>query len=247
MTGRYSGRRSAKKIIMRSFILFLPFFFGYALGAAQDIGLSAGYQYVEAHYWDAIVRDVNRNDNLEQPFLEHSFVVGLDMGFSLSNHLRLLPELNYTYLASQSPSLRLQQHHLGALLNLNIYPFGFGTQLHCPTFSKIPYGRSPQSGIFFQVAAGASLVLVQNTPVSPAVSAPYQPQAVSPKLGLGAGYDIIFRERLSVSPMLNAYVLPLVAITDYDLATAGRTVLNLSDNDAVWLFRAGLRIAYIFE
>ena len=228
---------------MRKFLLLFVFSLACATGTrGQDIGLSAGYQYVEAYYWDAIVRHLNRSQDPKQPFLEHSVVVGLDMGFALSNHLRLLPEINYTFLRSQSPQLGMQQHHLGALLNLNIYPFGFGTQLHCPTFSKIPYGRSPQSGIFLQLSAGASLLIAQNTGMST-----YQEQIIAPKLGLGGGYDLILWERFSVSPMLNAYILPLAEIPDYDTGTTGSRVLNLKKNDAVWLLRAGVRFAYILD
>lgn len=220
------------------------------LAQGQDIGLSVRYNYNTAQYWNAITRAYNQArpaNSLND--LRHGYELGLDMGFALSHHLRLLPELNYRYLGSRSTTLERKQHYLGALVHLNIYPFGFGTQLHCPTFSQTPYGRSPQSGIFLQLSAGASLLMARNYQNGVLVEQPagtaYQPNVLAASVGLGGGYDIILWERISVSPTLKLFLLPAVEVPDYDLATHGTTVLNLRDNHSAWLFKAGLRLGYI--
>lgn len=218
----------------------------------QDIGLSAGYRFLNASHWNAIVRDYNAQDSSRnQPFLHHSATLGVNVGFSLSNHLRLIPELTYARLRSRDKALgfEIRQRYLGAALHLNIYPFGFGTQLHCPTFSRTPYGRQAKSGIFLQVSAGASLLMARNYQNGTLLGLPsgedYAPNLWIFYGGLGGGYDLVFWERLVVAPTLNLFVSPSAEVPDYDEAIASRNVLNLRDSNLLLMPSVSVRVAYL--
>ncbi|MEM6297083.1 MAG: hypothetical protein AAF740_00165 [Bacteroidota bacterium] len=217
---------------------------------AQDAGLSFGYRDLGHGYWNEIIRIFNRDRSLseEQPQVSSGYFVGLDMGFSLSNHARLLPEFSYTHIQSNRNSLAIKQHYWSLGVNLNVYPFGFGTQEHCPAFAHILYGTSWRNGIYFQFSGGGSLLQARNYLRGQLVEVngePYAPDIFSVFLGAGVGYDVVIAERFIVSPLLKVLVYPDLELEDYDFAIHGTEILNLRGHHTASMLHASVRLAWV--
>ncbi|MGF1533757.1 MAG: hypothetical protein ACFCUI_08635 [Bernardetiaceae bacterium] len=225
----------------KCFVFCWLWMIGCGLVAAQDIGINVHYAYTDALYWQSIVRA--HNTTREQlPDLRHAYGFGVDMGFALSYRLRLLPEINYQRLGSSNALTELSQQYLGAFVHLQLYPFGFGTQLHCPTFGQVPYGRSPQSGFFLRFSVGGQTLWARTRRDGQQTTSPRTQTA---SIGLGMGYDWMPSERISLTPILHLRYHPDLRISDYDKAITGTEVLNLRNSDEVLMFGCVLRLAYI--
>ncbi len=199
---------------------------------AQDVGVSFGYHDLSHSYWKEIIRVFNEDRTLSeaQPQISSGYFVSVDMGFSVSNHARLLTTFSCMHIQSNRNSLDIQQHYWSLDMNLNVYPFGFGTQEHCPAFAHILYGRSWRNGLYFQFSGGGSLLQARNYLHGQLVEVngePYEPDIFSLCLGAGVGYDVVIRERFIVSPLIKILLYPDLELEDYDFAIHGTEILNL--------------------
>jgi hypothetical protein len=119
-----------------------------------------------------------------------------------------------------------------------IYPFDFGGDCNCPTFSK--QGTLVKKGFFFEVIPGASyqiLTRLRSTPDDPS-KLPIRSKNLVWKLGGAAGLDIGVSEHYTMTPMLSATYL---SSSEWEGLQVDGTQGRLDD---YIYFGAGLRLTY---
>lgn len=124
-------------------------------------------------------------------------------------------------------------------LNTAIYPFDFGGDCDCPTFSKD--GNFVKKGLFLEVSPGVSFQTLKRHdawPFDPQNPQPSSDQNVIMKLSFGGGIDIGISESITITPLI-AYTL--FSKADWSSLLSGFGVPTLDDQSHLGL---GLRMAY---
>lgn len=123
-------------------------------------------------------------------------------------------------------------------LNTSIYPFDFGGDCDCPTFSK--EGNLIKKGFFFEVSPGISYQILhrlRSDPDNPS-KLPIRSKNLLWKIGGAAGLDIGLTEQYTLTPMLSA---TLLSSSDWEGLRQDTSTGNL--DDYIYL-GAGIRLAY---
>lgn len=150
------------------------------------------------------------SDNKDDLF-KASFGLGVDYWFRLKQkRLEFLPELGVSYasqsLSNSSTEAVMEVANVAPYFNFNtrIYPFDFGGDCDCPTFSKdgdlLKKGLyiSVSPGLIYNIASisGENALLVGN-PLDESIS------FLSYKLSIGAGIDIGLSDFLTINPYVS--------------------------------------------
>ena len=163
---------------------------------------------------------------------------------SLEYHLRLRekrlefrPGLGYRFtFNSNAYSGHIHSYDLD--VGVAIYPFDFGGDCDCPTFSK--EGNLVKKGFFLELIPGAGyqiLTRLRSNPDDPS-RLPIRSKNVVWKMGGAAGLDIGISEHFTLTPMLSATML---STSDWEGLRQDATTGKLDD---YVYFGAGLRLGY---
>lgn len=123
-------------------------------------------------------------------------------------------------------------------LGTAIYPFDFGGDCNCPTFSK--EGNLVKKGFFIELIPGAGyqiLSRLRSDPDDPS-KLPIRSKNIVWKLGGAAGLDIGISDRYTITPMLSATML---SSSEWDGLQSDGSSGNLDD---YVYFGTGIRISY---
>ncbi len=175
-------------------LLILP---GSLLG---QTGISGAYKTFVANGW----YDHLRQENAVNVGTMNGYAVGIDYWFRLpKKRIEFLPQLSYEKYSKSIAGTGDYGHEvLGFYFNTNIYPFDFGSDCDCPTWSK--EGNLLAKGFFFQLSPGAWYLKNSLTPAQQAV----KEGNYTWTLGAGIGLDLGLAEFLSLTPMVKFYYSP---------------------------------------
>ncbi|GIV31315.1 MAG: hypothetical protein KatS3mg029_0666 [Saprospiraceae bacterium] len=184
-----------KKWIFTSFATLLA-----AGWLAAQVGFHGGFGSFRSSAWiDAV--EVRTGGSLNNP---SGWYAGVDYWFRLQKKRiefnAALLRGRYTTALSQGGELGIAQW--SALVFANVYPFDFGSDCYCPTWSKS--GDPFAKGFFLQVFAGAShLDKSVRHPQLELDHAQWLPVA-----GAGVGLDVGVSELLTLTPLVRYGWMP---------------------------------------
>ena len=123
-------------------------------------------------------------------------------------------------------------------LNTSIYPFDFGGDCDCPTFSK--EGGVVKKGFFLEFAPGGSFQALNRlrSDLDDPSKLPIRSKNFVWKIGGAAGLDIGFSEQMTVTPIVS---MTWLSASKWDGLRADGTDGNLED---LMYLGTGIRISY---
>lgn len=123
--------------------------------------------------------------------------------------------------------------------NTAIYPFDFGGDCNCPTFSKD--GNIIKKGLFVEVSPGLSFQTLKRFdawPFDPQNPQPSSDNNTLMKLSFGGGIDIGVSEAITITPLIS---YTLLSKADWSSLLSGYGIPTLDDQSYLGL---GLRMTY---
>jgi hypothetical protein len=147
--------------------------------------------------------------------------------------IEFLPEISYEQYEDQAGPAKFEHRILGFYFNTNIYPFDFGSDCDCPTWSKT--GNFFTKGFFIQISPG-----VWNLQNRYETGLVFDDETFTWTIGGGAGLDLGVSEFLTVTPLVKMYYSP-------DNTWPGLPAVdgNPADVDAtIRQFYAGLKLGF---
>lgn len=171
-------------------VILLLLLAGLSPAAHAQWGLRTGYMF-------------GQSTQLDDLFIAQSGPYAMvEYGFRLKKkRLEFHPGLGYhVALRGDDPEGRLNGIDLD--FPVAIYPFDFGGDCNCPTFSKD--GDLIKKGFFLELAPGLSLQQFKRTANLPGIPEPTTStdDQLSARLGLSAGLDIGLSDQWTITPML---------------------------------------------
>ena len=210
-------------MIRKVYILFL---IGCPLITYGQLGGNVKYLFGQSEYLNEV--------NLSQDGIQFS----LEYGFRLKEkRLEFHPGIGYrTTIQNDTYDGFFRSVDLD--LNTSIYPFDFGGDCDCPTFSKD--GHLIKKGFFLEISPGLGYQTLsrENYDAAPFDPVPVKSSEFVIKLGAGAGLDIGLNEEWTITPMFSwTKIFP----REWD----GLNEYGMKDTleDQTYL-AAGLRVAY---
>jgi len=179
-------------------------FFCFTLNA--QVGVSLSYRNIDAPYWGLLLGE---NETIFKN--GHSFSV--DYWLKMRNvRIDLLPELGFSKFSNEIapigiyPKRTFISQFFNFQLNANIYPLDFFKQytekeLRNPT-------ENVAHSLFVQISPGVSMVYLSYRAALEEMLLP--PRRTSYFIGLGAGFDIHYKNYLTLTPMLRYQHYPSV-------------------------------------
>lgn len=178
-----------KKLLLLSvYLIVLP------LAGSAQVGITAGYvRLLTASEWFDAVGESTRSSLEQMP----GWQVGLDYWWRLKKkRIEFTAEGNFLH--SDSELLNIGEMSLDMLalqLNTNLYPFDFGNDCNCPTWSNT--GNAFSKGLFAQLIAG---VVYNNQQYSEA-GITLDDSQITFRLGAGVGLDIGVSDFFTITPL----------------------------------------------
>jgi hypothetical protein len=187
--------------------LLFSFFFLYSLQA--QVGVSLSYRNINAPYWGLLLGE---NETIFKN--GHSF--SADYWLKLNNvRIDLLPEVGFSKFSNEISAIGIYPKRtfiaqfFNFQINANIYPLDFFKQ-HTEKDSRNPTENVARS-VFVQISPGASMVYLSYRAALESMLLP--PRQTAFFIGLGAGFDIHYRNYLTLTPMLRYQHYPSVQWT----------------------------------
>jgi hypothetical protein len=171
----------------------------FLLLAFAMLPLSLGAQWsVRAGYM------AGQSDMLDDLFIRQSGPYGMiEYGFRLKEkRIEFHPGIGYLVApGAENPEGRLNAFLLD--FDVAVYPFDFGGDCNCPTFSKD--GEVFKKGFFLAVTPGLALQQFKRTANLPGIPEPTTStdDQLSGTLGVSAGLDLGLSDRLTLTPLVS--------------------------------------------
>lgn len=220
--------------------------------ATAQFGITGRYHLNHASDWVSNQLDISNNEK----YLGNGWSVGVDYWLRLKNYrIEFLPELNYSQFEYSNQSgynnnADFSNRFYGFLLNMNIYPFDFLGDCHCPTFSK--QGQLFKKGFFVQVSPGITALegkVVFEKPVFHDIKEykTFESTSVAASVGAGAGLDIGLNDFVTFAPMLGLRYFPNAKWTSLGASSSLETFTPASTESNIWQWTAGARLGFRFD
>lgn len=179
--------------------LLLPFFFLFlSHSATAQIGVSLAYRNIDVPHWSFLLGE---NETIFKN--GHSFSV--DYWLKLKNlRIDLLPEIGFSKFSNEISPIGLYPKRtfiaqfFNLQVNANIYPLDFFKN-YTTKENPTPTENVARS-VFLQVAPGASMVYLSYRAAFEEMLLP--PRRTAYFIGLGAGFDITYKNLITLTPML---------------------------------------------
>ena len=183
---------------------FFAIFFCFTLNA--QVGVSLSYKNIDAPYWGLLLGE---NETLFKN--GHSFSV--DYWLKLNNvRIDLLPELGFSKFSNEIAPIGSYSKRtfiaqfFNFQVNANIYPLDFFKQYTERTNQSS--SENVARSLFVQISPGMSMLYLSYRAAFEEMLLP--PRRTSYFIGLGAGFDIHYRNYLTLTPMLRYQHYPSV-------------------------------------
>jgi hypothetical protein len=184
--------------------LFFSLFFCFSLNA--QVGVSLSYKNMNAPYWSLLLGE---NETLFKN--GHSFSV--DYWLKMDNvRIDFLPEFGFSKFSNEIapigiyPKRTFIAQFFNFQLNTNFYPLDFFKQ-HTDSENRNPTENVARS-VFVQISPGASMVYLSYRAAFEEMLLP--PRTTAYFIGMGAGFDIHYKNYLTLTPMLRYQHYPSV-------------------------------------
>ena len=215
------GRMLGSYILV--FLAFLPF------TSFSQIGLNVRHIFGQS--------DILEAEKISQDGIHAS----IEYHFRLKeNRLEFRPALGYRFTYNSS-AYQGYFNSLDADVNVAVYPFDFGGDCNCPTFSK--EGNLVKKGFFIELNPGVSYGVfsrVRSEPDDPE-KLPIRSKNIIWKIGGSAGLDIGLSEHFTLTPILSATML---SSSEWEGLLNDGSSARLDDHI---YFGTGIRITYSAE
>jgi len=140
--------------------------------------------------------DILDENNIQQNGLH----LGVEYGFRLKNkRLEFHPAIGYRF-AGKKEQYSAQISSIDLDFNTSIYPFDFGGDCDCPTFSKD--GNLIKKGFFLELQPGVGRQTLERIIVVPDDDYIFNSEKIIWKLGIGAGLDIGLSKQITITPLV---------------------------------------------
>lgn len=197
---------------------FLPVFLAIPFIGMSQVGLNLRYIFGQSD----VLETEQVNQNGAHASIEYNFRLK-------EKRLEFRPGLGYRFtFNSDLPNGHFKAYDLD--FGVAIYPFDFGGDCDCPTFSK--EGNLMKKGFFLEIVPGLSY---QNYYKS---DSPATDKNFLWKVGGAAGLDIGISDRFTLTPMISATML-----ADADWENLGSDASTVNVDDFIY-YAAGLRFTY---
>jgi len=178
----------------------------FCLSLHAQVGVSLSYRNINAPYWGLLLGE---NETIFKN--GHSFSV--DYWLKLNNlRIDLLPELGFSKFSNEIepigiyPKRTFIAQFFNFQVNANIYPLDFFKQNSNKT-NRNPTENVARS-VFVQISPGASMVYLSYRAAFEEMLLP--PRRTAYFIGMGAGFDIHYKNYLTLTPMLRYQHYPTV-------------------------------------
>lgn len=162
-----------------------------------QVGFSIGYKDISARNWENLIANYNVSAENGVSPLNEGTDFAFDYWFRLKKRrVEFHPELSYSRFIRNSKDIDLKSGMINFSFHTNIYPFDFGEDCNCPTFSKD--GSFLEKGLFLQISPAVSYL--KNTFED--VSGKEKSNDIAYGLGLGVGIDFGLSDFITISPMI---------------------------------------------
>ncbi len=163
----------------------------------SQIGFSIAYKDLSANNWENLIANYNVSvENGVSPLREGTDFA-LDYWFRLKKRrVEFHPELSYSRFIRNSSEVELKSGMINFSFHTNIYPFDFGEDCNCPTFSK--GGSFVEKGLFLQVSPAVSYL---NNSFKDD-SGEEKNSDLAYGIGLGVGLDFGLSDFITITPMI---------------------------------------------
>lgn len=208
------------------FLIFSELLYG-------QIGFQGAYKKFTANGW----YDFLRRENAVNVGSLGGYAVGIDYWFRLKKkRIEFLPEISYEKYGEAWGGAEYEHEIIGFYFKTNIYPFDFGSDCDCPTWSKD--GNLFTKGFFLQLSPG--VWRLKNSIVSETT---IEDDDVNWTIGAGAGLDVGVSDFLTLTPIVKFYYSP------------GHTWKNLPDvrgepveiTSSIQQLYAGIRLGFRWQ
>lgn len=163
-----------------------------------QIGFHGAYKKFTANGW----YDFLRRENAVNVGSLGGYAAGIDYWFRLKKkRIEFLPEISYEKYGKTLDGSEYGHEIIGFYFNTNIYPFDFGSDCDCPTWSKD--GNLFTKGFFLQLSPG--VWRLKNSIVSETT---IEDDDVNWTIGAGAGLDVGVSDFLTLTPIVKFYYSP---------------------------------------
>ena len=186
--------------------VFLLCFFLTAFCAKAQVGIALSHCSIYAPYWQGLI-----GENV--PLFGNGHGFSADYRIRLKEvHLDILPEAGFTKFKTPGvadtgfPEGDFNAEFYNFQANLNIYPFDFFERLDQK--KTLTSAENMKRSVFVQIAPGASMTYLSYRAAAEEMLLP--PRRTAFFVALGAGFDIHYKNRLSLSPMLRYRHYPSV-------------------------------------
>ena len=203
----YRNNYVFKLFMKKLFPLLFSLFFCCSLHA--QVGVSLSYRNVNAPYWELLL---GKNNAMFKN--GHSFSV--DYWLKMKNvRIDLLPELGFSKFSNEIAPIgdyskrTFIAQFFNFQINANIYPLDFFKQNTDKTNRNAT--ENVARSVFVQISPGTSMVYLSYRAASEEMLLP--PRRTTYFIGLGAGFDIHYRNYLTLTPMLRYQHYPSVRWT----------------------------------
>jgi len=226
---------------MKNSILTSLFALLFMSSSFSQIGFSVGYKHLDATNWENLIANYNVSVEDGLSPLKEGTDFAFDYWFRLKKRrVEFHPELSYSRFIRNSKDIDLKTGMINFSFHTNIYPFDFGEDCNCPTFSKD--GSFMEKGLFLQIS-----------PVVSYMSNSFTDEAGTEKnndiaygLGLGVGIDFGLSDFITITPILRYSYLLDAEWKDLDKHLnrdfEGAADKNVSDITTLYIgFRLGFR------
>ncbi len=199
-----------------------------------------------------IIAHYNSNDHpdwyelADEKVLSSGYEFGVDYWFRLNKkRIEFYPTLSYSKDETFNnadvgiTAIELKNQSISLTLRTHFYLLDFGEDCDCPTFSK----QGPGFGKGFFVHASPGIVYSISEGARLIESVYRETKTISPKLGLGFGFDIGFNDFFTITPIYTYnYIFSKEIEIESESSVDG--ILDTSENQHQFGLRLGFRFDY---
>ncbi len=174
--------------------------------ASAQIGIALSHRSVYAPYWQGLI-----GENV--PLFGNGHGFAADYRIKLKDvHLDIMPEAGFAKFKTPGlentgfPEGNFYAEFYNLQLNGNVYPFDFFDRLDKK--EKLTSAENMRRSVFVQIAPGATMTYLSYRDAAEEMLLP--PRRTAFFIGLGAGFDIHYKNYLSLTPMLRFQHYPTV-------------------------------------
>ncbi len=217
------------------------FFLSFTTYGHAQIGLTGGYRFNYPSEW--MLTDPGSAETIE--VIGDGPSIGIDYWFRLKNkRVEFLPELNYARFERRPVvNFSTELTTYSFFFNIHLYPFDFGSDCDCPTFSK--QGHTLEKGFFLRLSPGLSLFQQDFTLLGETTG----DNSLAFSVAGGAGFDFGVADLLTISPLVELRYFPSLTWTGLAAVNEAPGGFSLEGEEGHLLqlmagLRLGLRLDY---